>query len=444
MAEMKQPDKLVSEFIGFLSESVSPFHAVTSARRILADRGFRATTPDVKWELDRDDRFIVSLGDGALVAVKMARESLAERGCVAFAAHTDSPTLRIKEQGISWRKGYMALPTEKYGGPILSSWLDRELGIAGRAVTRDGTVMLVDLPERCVIPNLAIHLNRKVNEGFSYNAHDHMVAIGGVKPGSSGGASDSSGSSAEKADASARDRFVASVARAASVGPEDVWECELNLYDLQDPLTVGWDSDMIVGPRVDNLIGAFTSLKAFLEADSERPTILVLYNHEEIGNMSGEGAQSSALRQVIERIVSARGGTPEDAMVGAARSLLVSNDVAHALHPSFADKYDADYAPVLNGGPVLKMSSTLRYATTAPTGVLFRKACEIAGVPMQRLAMRSDMRAGTTVGPVTWARTGIPTVDVGVGILAMHSVRETAGFRDLDGMIRSLKAVAEL
>jgi aspartyl aminopeptidase len=194
---------------------------------------------------------------------------------------------------------------------------------------------------------------------------------------------------------------------------------------------------------VDNLSGSYTCLEAFVQAETDRPAMLVLYNHEEIGSLTGEGAQSGALTGVVERLVRAQGGDAEDAAVAAARSLLVSNDVAHALHPSFAEKYDKDYSPLLNGGPVLKLSAAMKYATTAPTSVRFRRACESVGVPMQRSAFRSDARSGSTVGPVSWARTGIPTVDVGLGILAMHAIRETAGSRDVEMIIRALAALVE-
>jgi len=370
---------------------------------------------------------VVSLGDGALLAVRLG-DPLAETGATIFVAHTDSPALRVKERAVSWRKGYLAVPTEMYGSPIVSTWLDRELGIAGRAVMPDGKGVLVDLPIRAVVPNLAIHLNRKVNDGYHYNPQDHLVALAGTQ------------ASVEKEGPS--EELTVMLANAIGVPAADVWEYELHLYDPQPAALVGTDGGLIVAPRVDNLAGSFACLRAFLEAETGRTTILVLYNHEEVGSLSGEGAQSAALSNTLERLVLAEGGNAEDAAVAAARSILVSNDVAHALHPSFADKYDPDYAPLLNGGPVLKLSGALKYATTAATAARFRSACEAAGVPMQRLVHRSDMRSGSTAGPISWARTGIPTVDVGVGILAMHSIRETAGTDDLEMMIGALKAVA--
>jgi aspartyl aminopeptidase len=413
--------------ISYLSASPTAFHATRAAHKALADAGFKTLSVDSRWKIEPGGRYLLPLGDGAIVAVRLGRTPLAESGASILVAHTDSPALKVKERGASWRKGYLGLPTELYGGPIVSTWIDRELGIAGRVVGADGTVSLVDLPLRVVIPNLAVHLNRKVNEGFAYNAQDHLVALAGAASG--------------REDANAESELRALVAEAAGMEESDVFEYELSLYEPTPGTLVGADGDILVAPRIDNLSGSYTCLEAFLRAESDRPSILVLFNHEEIGSLTGEGAQSGSLSRVIERLVRAEGGDAEDAEVAAARSLIVSNDVAHALHPSFADKYDKDYAPVMNGGPVLKVSGTLKYATTAATGVHFRRACEAAGVPMQRSAFRSDARSGSTVGPISWARTGIPTVDIGLGILAMHAIRETAGAADVEMTIQALTAL---
>jgi aspartyl aminopeptidase len=172
--------------------------------------------------------------------------------------------------------------------------------------------------------------------------------------------------------------------------------------------------------------------------------MLALYNHEEIGSRTGEGAESGTVESMVRRLVHARGGDEEDTAVTMERSVVVSNDAAHALHPAYAEKYDPDYAPVLGGGAVLKLSGTYRYATTAASAAAFARACEHAGVPMQRLTNRSDIKSGSTVGPITWARTGMQTVDVGIPLLAMHSIRETAGTADVHAMIRALRSFLEL
>lgn len=350
-------------------------------------------------------------------------------GVRILAAHTDSPALRVKEHALAWRKGYLALPTELYGGPILSTWLDRDLGIAGRVVAADGTVRLFSLDSRAVIPNLAIHLNRKVNEGFSYNAQDHMVGFLAAEPGAP--------------DASATEDFRRLVATSAGMHASEIAEIEAWLYDPSPGELLGSDRSLYSSSRIDNLAGCFTCLEAFLVAGGDAPRVLLLYNHEEIGSRTGEGAEAATVESVLRRLVMAADGDEEDVAVAMERSVVVSNDAAHALHPAYADKYDPDYAPVLGGGPVLKVNAMYRYATTAVSGAAFFRACERAGVAMQRLANRSDMRGGSTVGPITWARTGMQTVDVGLPLLAMHSIRETGGSGDVSMMIAALRAYLE-
>ncbi|MFW5688564.1 MAG: M18 family aminopeptidase, partial [Spirochaetota bacterium] len=334
-----------------------------------------------------------------------------------------------KERAASWRRGYLVLPTEIYGGPIQSTWADREIGVAGRLATADGSVHLFELADRGVVPNVAIHLNRKVNEGFAFNAQDHLAAL--------------VASDAGRSDGPATDWLFERCARAVTgleIDPGSVVELEALLFDPGAGSFLGHDGSIYLSPRIDNLAGVFTNLEAFVEGGGG-PRILALYNHEEVGSQTGEGAQSAMLEKLLARLVRASGGDDEDLAVALERSLVVSNDAAHALHPSYGEKYDPDYAPVLGGGPVLKVNGKYRYATTASTGARFARACSDAGVPMQRLANRSDIPSGSTVGPITWARTGIATVDVGIPILAMHSIREAGGTADLQSMISTLVAM---
>jgi len=365
-----------------------------------------------------------------ILAVCVGRDPVASAGVTVVAAHTDSPSLKIKHHGTSWRRGYRALPTENYGGPIQATWLDRSLGIAGRAVLAGGAVRPVTLSERAVIPNLAIHLNREVNKGYNYNEQDHLVALVSAD--------------GETADGNDETWLRVRVGEAIAARGEEVVSYELFLFDPGPGERIGTGGDLLVAPRLDNLAGCYTNLQAFLgatapDAANSRTQILALFDHEEIGSLSGDGALSDLLLSTLTRIVQLQGGDREDEHVAAARSLVVSNDAAHALHPSFADKYDSDYAPLLGGGPVVKISGSYRYATTAVTGAVFQSACTAAGVPVQRLSMRSDMRPGSTVGPLSWARTRIPTVDVGLPLLAMHSIRETVGTKDVELMIHALQ-----
>ena len=425
---MARARSAAQELITYIERSPTPYHAVRETAKRLEDAGYQRRELRERWQGASLSRGYVQPGDGAIFAWDMSTGSLAD-GAVVLAAHTDSPALRVKDRGISWRHGYLALPTEIYGGPILSSWVDRELGIAGRAVTREGAVHLVELDTRVTIPGVAIHLNRKVNEGVAINPQDHMVALA---------AADSCAT-----EGSAREVVLELVAAKAGVEADALSEVELLLFDPEPGHVIGLDGSMFSSSRIDNLGGCATNLNAFLAASSGPARILALYNHEEVGSVSAEGAGSQVLERIVERLVRVSGGDAEDAAVALERSVAVSNDAGHALHPSYTDKYDSDYAPVLGAGPVLKINAMYRYATTAPTGARFAAACERAGVSMQRLAMRSDMRSGSTVGPITWARTGISTVDVGLPLLAMHSLRETAGTADVELMNRALRSFLE-
>lgn len=423
-----QKDSRLATLLEFLQASPTPYHAAAAVVSRLESAGLPEHPRGGRWEKSDRGAGFVRLGDGAVLAYDL-RGADPRDGVTVLAAHTDSPALRIKERGAAWRKGYLALPTEVYGGPILSTWTDRELGIAGRAVARDGSVRLYAAEPSVVIPNVAIHLNRKVNEGFAYNAQDHLVALAAAAAGT--------------ADGSAPEALMAIVADASGMDASDVYEYEALLFDAAPGAAVGRDRSMFTASRIDNLAGCFTCLEAFLGADGSRPRVLALYNHEEVGSQTGEGAHSSGIESLVRRLVRLAGGDAEDATVAMERSTVVSNDAAHAIHPSYADKYDPDYAPVLGGGPVLKVNAMYRYATTAASAAAFAAACEAAGVPLQRLAGRSDMRSGSTVGPMTWARTGMQTVDVGIPLLAMHSLRETAGSADVESMVRALSAVLE-
>jgi aspartyl aminopeptidase len=435
----------VEALLRFIDESPTPYHAARTAAARLEASGFIRLRLDERWE-SGVTRAFVPLGDGAIIAFDVGTGGAGRirDGIRVLAAHTDSPALRVREQAVSWRKGCLCLPTEIYGGPIRSTWLDRELGVAGRISTRDGSVHLVRLEQNVIIPNLAIHLNRKVNDGFEYNPHDHLIALLAADPATSDAkSSDVKSSDVKGVNAKGIDVLRDLVAAAAGVEATMVAEYELLLHDATKGCFVGHDRSIYAGSRIDNLAGCFTNLEAFLTDGGTKPRMLVLYNHEEVGSVSGEGAQSGVVEAVLRRLINLAGGDAQDLDVALARSTVVSNDAAHALHPAFADKHDPNYAPILGGGPALKTSGGYRYATTTDGAAAFAAACERAEVPMQRASNRADMPSGSTVGPITWARTGMRTVDVGIPILAMHSIRECGGTRDIDLMIRALTAYLE-
>ncbi|MFP4551268.1 MAG: M18 family aminopeptidase, partial [Spirochaetales bacterium] len=384
---------------------------------------------DVRSHADEADAFssrsFLRLGRGAVLAFDPGDRSFSD-GVTIVAAHTDSPALRIKEQAIKQKSGAIYAPIEIYGGPIRSTWLDRELSVVGITLLTSGEARLFRLPFSSVIPNAAIHLNREINEGFSYNPQDHLNAIMGAATGE---------------DGSRTEAFFASVAESVSAAPEDLSVVEAYLAEPTRGSFLGFERSLFAAPRIDNLAGCFTNLRAFLDAPAGGPRALALYNHEEVGSQTGEGALSGQLDLLLERVFRASELTPQEAFKARERSLLVSNDATHGLHPSYVARYEPDYSPVLGGGPVVKINANYRYATTLDTHHAFASACRRAGVTLQRYSTRADQRSGSTVGPLSWGRTGVPSVDVGIPIWAMHSVRESAGTNDVLAMTQALSAL---
>jgi aspartyl aminopeptidase len=412
--------------LAFCDASPSPYHACATAAAMLGEAGFTRLAEDAAWPGEPGGWFIVR--GASLVAWVTSPHHQPHDGFRIVGAHTDSPNLRIKPQPDLVRAGVRQLGVEAYGGVLLNSWLDRDLGLSGRvAVRRDGagsTVRLlrIDRPV-CCIPQLAIHLDREVTQkGLVVDAQHHLTPIWGV-----GGDGD----------------FRAFVAKELGVAPDDVFAWDLMLHDLAPGALVGSDDELVGSGRLDNLASCWAAVEAMsdvtesLAADGgpdgtgDRPVpVVCLFDHEEIGSTSERGASSSLLPSVLERIVLARGGDREAFHRSLARSACLSADMAHATHPNYADRHDPQHQVELNGGPVLKVNANVRYATDAPGSALVAVAAEQASVPLQRFAMRSDLPCGSTIGPLTAARLGITTVDVGMAQLAMHAAREHAGSHD--------------
>jgi aspartyl aminopeptidase len=335
-------------------------------------------------------------------------------------AHTDSPNLRVKPHADAGRVGYRQLAVEVYGGALLDTWLDRDLGLSGRVVVRDGAgaaerLLRIDRP-LLRIPHLAIHLDPDITDkGLHLNPQQHLSPVWGLGDPTPGG-------------------FSAFVAGELGVGAGDILAWDLMTHDLAPGTLAGVDEELISSPRLDNLCSAWAGLRALLAvtAGDGPPDIpvLVLFDHEEIGSTSDRGAASNLLPAVVERISAGLGGAREDLLRALAGSLCASADMAHATHPNYADRHEPGHQIALNGGPVLKVNSNLRYATDGASGAAFVLACEQAGVPYQRYAHRSDLRCGSTIGPITAAELGIATFDVGAPQLAMHSSRELGGAED--------------
>ena len=406
--------------IAFIDASPSPFHAVASTASTLAEHGYAELDEAVPWPSD-PGRYYVRRG-GSIVAWSTADARGVDRGFRIIGAHTDSPNLRVKTQPDTGRAGFRQLGVEVYGSALLNSWLDRDLGLSGRVVVREGTaakehLFRVDRP-LLRVPQLAIHLDREINQhGLQLNAQQHLVPVWGVGDVDPGG-------------------FAAFLADEVAVDRVDILAWDAMAHDLTPGLLLGRDTELVSAPRLDNLCSAWAGIEALVAASRSDVAaapfvpVLCLFDHEEVGSTSDRGAASNLLPAVLERIVAGGGGGRDAFLRSLARSACASADMAHATHPNYVERHEPNHHIAVNGGPVLKVNANLRYASDAESASLFALACEQAGVPLQRYIHRTDLPCGSTIGPITSASLGIPTVDVGAPQLSMHSARELCGSAD--------------
>ena len=411
------PHASALDLLAFIDASPSPFHACATAAERLDAAGFTELSEADAWPAGPGRRFLRR--GGSLVAWATGEAHTPADPFRIVGAHTDSPNLRVKPHADSGNVGYRQLAVEVYGGALLNSWLDRDLGLSGRVVVRDGSgtaerLLRVDRP-LLRVPQLAIHLDRDISaNGLKLNPQQHLAPIwglGSVAPGS----------------------FRTFVADQVGAAAADVLGWDLMAHDLTPSTLAGVDEELVSAPRLDNLCSSWaglTGLVAAADGDAGPVPVLVLFDHEEVGSTSDRGAASTLLPSVLERIVTGAGGSREDLFRALAGSVCASADMAHATHPNYADRHEPGHHIELNGGPVLKVNSNLRYATDGASTAAFVLACEQAGVPMQRYAHRSDLPCGSTIGPITSAELGIATFDVGAPQLAMHSARELGGSAD--------------
>lgn len=418
------------DLLRFLGASPTPFHATRNLAAMLAAAGFEALDEAEPWTLKPGHGYFVTRNDSALIAFHLGTRPAAETGVHLVGAHTDSPCLKIKPRPDLRRNGYLQLGVEVYGGALLNPWFDRDLSIAGKLSYVDGKgrlrSFLVDFKAPvAVIPSLAIHLDREVNEHRTVNAQQHLPAI--VLQGEEG------------ADF---DRLLLDHAREelGKEAPDRILSYELSLYDTQPPALVGWRRQFIASARLDNLLSCYLACCALIDSTGDHHRLLICNDHEEVGSMSAAGAQGPFLKAILRRMVSATGPGPEAMERMRHRSLMLSIDNAHGVHPNYADRHDANHGPLLNAGPVIKINANQRYASNSDGIARFKHYCQRVGVATQDFVMRSDLACGSTIGPLTAGQTGINTVDVGVPTFAMHSIRELAGARDAADLARVVTA----
>jgi aspartyl aminopeptidase len=421
------PIEPARRLLQFVDASPTPYHAVAEAVRRLEAKGFTRLREEDAWRPSSGGRHYVTRNGSSIIAFVVGTAEPASAGVRVVGAHTDSPNLRLKPNAEHAREGYRQLGVEVYGGVLLHTWLDRDLALAGRVIVAgddEPRLVRVDRPV-ARIPNLAIHLNREVNEkGLVVNRQKELPPVVGLEG--------SKGSGWLKA----------LLAKEAGCAPDAVLAFDVMLNDAQPSVVGGLDGELIFAPRLDNLgctHAALDALLASVDAGGAAPTrMIALFDHEEVGSESAEGAGSPFLSASLERIVLACGGGREDVLRTIARSMCVSADMAHAVHPAFSDKHEPQHMPKLDQGPVVKVNASVRYATNAATQAAFERCCREADVPFQRFVSRTDLACGTTIGPITAARLGMPTVDVGNPMLSMHSIREMAGSKDHGLMIKAL------
>lgn len=415
----------IQDLLSFLDDSPTAFQASLGIETRLQMAGFRALDETQNWKLEKGAKYYMKRADTAILAFIIGSKPLVESGYQIAASHIDSPSLKLKPATVKTESCVTRVGVEVYGGPIISTWIDRELGIAGRVTVKTGDTYR-SIPVNmnrplAIIPNAAIHLNREINKGFEYNKQVHLQAI--LATGSEAG-----------------NPLLSALAAHLDLSLDSIREMELYLYDLAKSSLTGMDASLIVSGRLDNLAMTHAILSALTEAQTPQATCLAaFFDHEEIGSGTQQGADSSLLGEVLERIALALGLKREEQLRALHSSFLISADMAHAFHPSYAEKYDRDYAPAMNQGPVIKINGNYRYTSTSESTLRFLDLCEAAGIKAQKFMTRSDMPCGSTVGPVVSALLGIPAVDIGNPMWAMHSARETCGVKDHKSLIKVLK-----
>lgn len=420
------------DLCAFIDRSPTPWHAVREVASRLIEAGFGELSEREPWTIAPGDRRFVIRGGSTIVAFVAGEEHPARGGFRIIGAHTDSPNLRVKPNADFSKSGYQQVGVEVYGGVLYSTWLDRDLGVAGRVLVRrrDGALerrllQVGDVARPIArVPNLAIHLNRGVNtDGLVLNAQKHLAPILGLGKGS---------------------ELTSLVARELDVPADAISGFDLCLYDVTRAAIGGAQGELVFAARLDNLASCHAATRALASVAGAEPAaatrVIALYDHEEVGSRSAVGAAGSMLRDTLARIVDAWGGREPQAMARAiAGSLLISADMAHGVHPNYADQHEPRHAPQLNRGLVIKSNSNQSYATDGATAALFEGFCAGAGHAPQRFVVRSDLPCGSTIGPITAAELGIPTVDVGAPMLSMHSCREMAGTLDVHLAIETFR-----
>jgi len=415
----------VQSLLQFIDQSPTAFHAVQTLKDRLAPEGYTELTEDGSWELAPESKYYVTRADAAMVIFHTPKQWSGSSTFKIIGAHTDSPCLKVKSNAVSLKESYQLLNIEIYGGVLLTSWFDKDLLLGGRVFVEgaDGTLSseLVQLKSKLRIPRLAIHLDREVNnQGFKVNPQEQMLPVMGL---------------------GAEFDFEAWIKTELKT-PGKIMSWDLFLFDAEPCSFGGVNEEFIYAPRLDNLACVHASYESLVKANSsdDHFQIAAYFQHEEIGSTSQNGAGSNFMEAVLKRIVATYSTEQDQYFRTIANSFFISADMAHAVHPGYIGKHDANHKPKIGLGPVIKSNANMRYASDGFSIAKFKQWCAAANVPFQDFHTRNDMGCGSTIGPMTAAQLGIPTVDVGNAMLSMHSIREMAGVDDHDRIIRVFDA----
>lgn len=422
-SEIKDCQETAKELIRFLEDSPTSFHGTANIANVLLKAGFTELHEEDKWELLQGGSYFVTRNQSSVLAFRLPAGKFT--GFQIIASHSDSPSFKIKANPEMETEGrYIRLNVEKYGGMLCAPWMDRPLSVAGRLVVREGGRLAVKLVkvdrDLLIIPNLAIHFNREVNDGCKYNAQVDMLPLFGGA--GSGG------------------MFMKVLAEEAHVREEDILDHDLFLYGRTPGTVWGAHGEFVSGGRLDDLQCSFASLKGFLAGGHPKvAAVYAVFDNEEVGSSTKQGANSTFLEDTLSRINSGLGRSREEYLMAIASSFMISADNAHAVHPNLPDKSDPTNRPFMNEGIVIKYNAGQKYTTDAVSAAMFKALCQEAGVPYQTFANRSDMMGGSTLGNISNSHVSLNTVDIGLPQLAMHSPYETAGVKDTCYLIEAAR-----
>ncbi|MFA8435348.1 MAG: M18 family aminopeptidase [Marinifilaceae bacterium] len=410
------------ELIDFIHRSPSPYHAVNNIREELTGAGFQELDLREEWNISKGGKYFTTKNGSAIFAFEIGSGEIEEEGFQLICAHSDAPGFKIKPNPeIIVEGNYMKLNTEVYGGPILSTWMDRPLSIAGRVSVKsndplnpENLFVKIDRP-LMVIPNLAIHLNRKVNEGVELNKQKDMLPL----------------LSMITEDMEKDNCLVKLIAQELKIDVESIIDFDVTLFEVEKGCIMGLNEEFISSPKLDDLAMAHAGLKALLASEPSKKTkLLAIFDNEEVGSVTKQGAGSPVLRHLMQRIAFKLAKDTEQFQRAIYNSFMISADMAHAVHPNISEKHDPTNRPFINKGPVIKIHANQKYTTDGESGTVFETLCKNAEVPYQKFVNRSDLVGGSTLGNVSTGQVDIRTVDIGNPMFAMHSVRETGGVMD--------------